>query len=43
MSIILSHNQEIYPDECIQVTKHLLFYDGGACRIESSPLIYSAN
>ena len=32
-----------YFDEYMQVTKHELFHDGGTCRIETSPLIYSAN
>ena len=37
------HNQGLYLNEYMQVTKHLLFCDGGSCRIETSPLICSAN
>ena len=40
---LFRHNHEIYLNEYIQVAKHELFYDGGSCRIETSPLICSAN
>ena len=40
---LLCRNQGIYLDEYIQVTKHKLFHEGDSCRIETSPLICSAN
>ena len=40
---LFCHNQEIYLNEHMQVAKHWLFHDGGSGRIETSPLICSAN
>ena len=40
---LFCHNQGIYLEEYIQVTKHKLFHDEVHCRIETSPLICSAN
>ena len=37
------HNQGIYLNEYMQITKHQLFYHGRSCRIETSPLICSEN
>ena len=40
---LFCHNQGIYLDQCIQVTKHWPFHDGGCCGRETSPLIWFAN
>ena len=40
---LFCHNQGIYLDEFMQVVKHYLFHDGGACCIEISLLIGSEN
>ena len=40
---LFCHNHRIYLNEYKQVEKHLLFYGGGPCRIETSPLICSRN
>ena len=40
---LFCHNQGIYLNEYMQEAMHYLFHDGGSCRIETSPLICSAN
>ena len=40
---LFCHNQGIYLNEYMQVAKRQLFHDGGSCRIETSPLICSAD
>ena len=40
---LFCHNQWKYLNEYMQAAQHHLFYDGGSCLIETSPLICSAN